>query len=191
MRCWARLRRAPATIFMARVIFCVALTVTMRLRMALRLGMAYLLAAFAERLAELLERRQKLTLELLVDHLLGANALEQLGVGRLQEGVELLLVGRELVDRELVHESAHGREDDNDLLLDRERHVLALLEQLGEARAALQDVAGNLVEIARELAERRLLTVLSEAQLQGAGHALHRLDLVFASDAAHRDTDVD
>ena len=36
MRCCARFRRAPATIFMARVIFCVALVLMMRLRMLLR-----------------------------------------------------------------------------------------------------------------------------------------------------------
>ena len=35
MRICARFRRAPATIFMARVIFCVDLTLEMRLRIAL------------------------------------------------------------------------------------------------------------------------------------------------------------
>src|ERR1700736_5025744 len=35
IRCWARVRRAPATIFMARVIFCVALVLVMRLRIVL------------------------------------------------------------------------------------------------------------------------------------------------------------
>src|SRR5262245_17452321 len=38
MRCCARFRRAPATIFIARVIFCVDLTVTMRLRIDLSDG---------------------------------------------------------------------------------------------------------------------------------------------------------
>src|SRR5262245_23821302 len=36
MRAWARASRAPATIFMARVIFCVLLTLEIRLRIALR-----------------------------------------------------------------------------------------------------------------------------------------------------------
>jgi hypothetical protein len=40
MRCCARVSRAPATIFMARVIFCVALVLAMRLRMTLSDGMA-------------------------------------------------------------------------------------------------------------------------------------------------------
>src|SRR5690242_2930843 len=40
MRCCALLSLAPATIFMARVIFCVDLTLEIRLRMDLRLGTA-------------------------------------------------------------------------------------------------------------------------------------------------------
>src|SRR5262245_36743046 len=44
MRCWARLRRAPATIFMARVIFRVLLTLLIRLRIALRLATALALS---------------------------------------------------------------------------------------------------------------------------------------------------
>src|SRR6185503_17252182 len=43
MRCWARFKRAPATIFMARVIFCVLLTVAMRLRIALRFAIGLVL----------------------------------------------------------------------------------------------------------------------------------------------------
>src|SRR6185369_128565 len=41
IRCWASARRAPATIFMARVIFCVPFTLEMRRRIALRLGMLF------------------------------------------------------------------------------------------------------------------------------------------------------
>ncbi len=40
MRAWERARRAPATIFMARVIFCVDLTLPMRLRIVFSEGMA-------------------------------------------------------------------------------------------------------------------------------------------------------
>ena len=39
MRCCARVSRAPATIFMARVIFCVDYVLTMRLRIPLSDGM--------------------------------------------------------------------------------------------------------------------------------------------------------
>ena len=40
MRCCARFSRAPATIFIARVIFCVDLTLEMRLRICLRFAKA-------------------------------------------------------------------------------------------------------------------------------------------------------
>ena len=52
-----------------------------------------------------------------------------------------------------------------------ERHVLALLEDLDEARAALELVAGDLVEVGRELREGRHLAVLRELELQRAGDA--------------------
>src|SRR6186713_2154170 len=39
MRCWARANRAPATSFIARVIFCVDLTLEMRLRISFRFAM--------------------------------------------------------------------------------------------------------------------------------------------------------
>src|SRR5689334_9035325 len=54
---WARRSRAAATIFMARVIFCVFLTDTIRLRIALRLGMSgRRLALDRELLGEVIER---------------------------------------------------------------------------------------------------------------------------------------
>src|SRR5579883_2787704 len=92
MRCWARVRRAPATIFMARVIFCVALVLVMRflidlsegmgslrllllrlllgLLLGLLVGLALVLlrrGALAEAGAELLERLLHGALEVLVD----------------------------------------------------------------------------------------------------------------------------
>src|SRR3984885_4857608 len=72
IRCCARFRRAPATIFIARVIFCVALTLVIRFRMVLSDGMVEpLLVALAERRAEVLERLLQLLLDVLADDLLG------------------------------------------------------------------------------------------------------------------------
>src|SRR5688572_908447 len=77
MRCCARFRRAPATIFIARVIFCVLLTLVMRLRIALRLATncsgrrqparSGLFGAGNEALAELLQRFIQLLLEVVAD----------------------------------------------------------------------------------------------------------------------------
>src|SRR5206468_2078080 len=92
---------------------------------------------------------------------------------------------------ELVEPALGAGVDDDDLLLDGKRHVLPLLEDLDQALAALEHVARDFVEVARELREGRLLTVLREVQLQSAGDALHRLDLRVSTDAADADTDVD
>ena len=76
------------------------------------------------------------------------------------------------------------------LLLDRQRLVLALLEQLGQAGAAGQLLLGGLVEVGAELGEGGQLAVLRQLEAQRAGHLLHGLDLGGAADAADRDADV-
>ena len=88
-------------------------------------------------------------------------------------------------------EPLRAGEDDDDLLLDRLRHVLALLQDLDEARAAVELRARRGVEVGGELRERRHGAVLREVEAQRAGDRLHRLDLRAAADAAHRDADVD
>ena len=55
---------------------------------------------------------------------------------------------------------------DRDLLLDRQRLVLRLLDDLGQLLAAGQLVAGGLVEVRRELRERGQRAVLGEVQLE-------------------------
>src|SRR6185312_14218484 len=99
MRCCARLRRAPATIFWARVIFCVFLTLPMRLRSDFRSGTALprgsgLLRGRDEALAKGLEQRLELRLQVVRDRLLLADGLEDVGVLRLDVRVELRLVLR-------------------------------------------------------------------------------------------------
>ena len=74
----------------------------------------------------------------------------------------------------------------SDLLLDRQRLVLALLEQLGHARAARELLLRRLVEVGAELGEGRQLAVLRQLEAQLAGDLLHRRDLGGAADAADR-----
>ena len=64
-----------------------------------------------------------------------------------------------------------------------ERLVLRLLEDLGQLLAAVELVAGGLVEVRRELGERRQLAVLGEVELERAGDLLHRLGLGGRADA--------
>src|SRR5262245_45145316 len=110
MRCCARFRRAPATIFIARVIFCVLLTLEIRLRMAFRLGIARprkgsLLFARYESVGELLERALQSLGDVLGELPLVANLLQKLGVFVVEEAVKLLLVFSQRLDRQLVDEA--------------------------------------------------------------------------------------
>src|SRR3984957_1211184 len=137
MRCWARLSFAPATIFIAFVIFCVDLTLVIRLRMTLSDGTASAFA-LAEDRPELGQRRLQLRLQVLVEHALAPQVLEDPGVLALEERVERRLVGGQLGDRQPVEEALRPGVDDDDLLLDRQGHVLPLLQDLDQARAALE-----------------------------------------------------
>ncbi len=82
-------------------------------------------------------------------------------------------------------------EDDGDLVLDGHGDVLALLEELGEALAALELLAGGGVQVGGELGEGGHLAELSEFQLEGSGDGFHRLDLGATADAADGEADVD
>src|SRR4051794_21255900 len=112
MRDCARASRAPATIFMARVIFWGDLVLEIRLRMTLSDGMS---SSGLELRVEGFERRGEPLLHVVVDHLLLGDVGEKRLVGRLDERVELLLVAPERLDRELVQKSVDAREDDHDL----------------------------------------------------------------------------
>ena len=80
--------------------------------------------------------------------------------------------------------------DDHDLLLDRHRAVLRLLEDLDRARAAieLRFVAASRSDA--NGANASSSRILREIEPQSAGDRLHRLDLRRATDARYRDADV-
>ena len=78
-----------------------------------------------------------------------------------------------------------------DLLRERHRLVLRLLEQLGHALAAVETVARALVEVGGELRECRQLAILGEVEAQLPGDLLHRLGLRVTTDAGDREADVD
>ena len=195
MRSCARRSRDAATIFMAFVICCVDLTARIRRRMSSNDGMVFYAAAVfcaaAKSFAELLQRRVQLGLELVVDLLLLGERREELRLARVEELVELLFVGANGLDRHRVEVPVGGGVDDRDLLLDRERLILRLLQDLDQAAAAIELVERRLVEVGAELRERRELAVLREVEPQRAGHLPHRFDLRRAADARHRVADVD
>src|ERR1051325_5858862 len=108
---------------MALVICWVFLTERIRRRMSTRAGMA-LRSGLAGRSGrgledpgELLERGGELLRRLALQVLLLRDQLEQLGMARVEEGVELALVAAGVAHREAVEEPVGRRIDDDDLLL--------------------------------------------------------------------------
>src|SRR6185369_8270242 len=132
MASWARRSLAAETIFMALVICCVFLVLRIRRRMSMSAGMAGFrwlgLGLDLEGVGELREGRLELVRELALDVLLLRDLLEQVGMPRLQEGVELLLVAPGLGHRVGVQVAVGGRVDDRHLLLHGQWRVLILLQ---------------------------------------------------------------
>src|SRR5689334_17362774 len=73
--------------------------------------------------------------------------LRELG---LHEFVEALLPLAHLIDRHVIDEAVRQGVDDHDLLLNRQRRILGLLEHLYRARAAIELTARGRVEVRRE-----------------------------------------
>src|SRR6185503_14713909 len=192
----ARRSLAADTIFIALVICCVLLTLRIRRRMSIRAGM--LLGSRARsglgRLVERAERGERglqLLAELALQVLLLGDRLHQWRLAAREPGQELLLVAAAFGDRQRVEEAVRRREDHRDLLLDRQRLVLVLLQDLGHALVAVQERLRRLVEVRGEHREGGHLAVLREVEAQAAGDALHRLHLRGAADARDRVADVD
>ena len=103
-------------------------------------------------------------------------------------------VGEELLhalDLDPVEVAAGAGVDRGDLLADRERAALVLVQHLDQALAAAELLLRLGVELGAELRERLQVAVLREVELQLAGDLLHRLGLRVAADSRDRDADVD
>jgi hypothetical protein len=102
-----------------------------------------------------------------------------------------VLEHEDLLQVHVVEEALVDREDRCGHQADRQRRVLRLLEQLGDARAAVQLLARGRVEVAGELRERGELAVLREVGPDAARQALDQLGLRGAADPRDRDAGVD
>ena len=122
-------------------------------------------------------------LDLVVDLLLLGQRRQQLRPAGVEEGEQLGLVGAQPLDVDGIEEAVGRGIDDDDLLLDRQRLILRLLEHFDQPPAAIELALRLLVEVTAELRERRQLAVLREIEPQRAGHLPHRLDLRRAADA--------
>ena len=106
-------------------------------------------------------------------------------------GQQLLFESADLIHGDFVEIAADAGKDRNDLLFDRHRRILGLLQQFGQPFAARQKPLRRSVEIRTELGEGGDLTVLGELELEGTGDLLHGLDLSGSSDTGHGKTDID
>ncbi len=102
----------------------------------------------------------------------------------LAESKQLLLEPLEVLDRHIVGKPVRNGPDDKHLFNDVHRHVLRLLEDLGQAFAAFELVLRRFVEVRAKLSECRQLAKLCKVDTQRTGDLLHRLDLCRTADAA-------
>ena len=88
-----------------------------------------------------------------------------------------------VVDRDRIEVAVGAGVDRHDLLFDRHRRVEALLQQLGEAHAAIELRARQRIEIGSEGGECLQLTELLKVGFERAHRGLHRFDLRRRTDA--------
>jgi len=104
-----------------------------------------------------------------------------------QRGLEVA----DLVELDVVKETAVGGKQRHGLLGDAERLVLLLLHELGHALTAFQLFPGGLIEIGSELGESRQLTVLGQVETDTTTKLLDDLGLGGATDSGNRQAGVD
>ena len=129
--------------------------------------------------------------QLLGELLALADLFEDLLVRALHVLEELPLELLNVLNGHGVEVAPGAQEDGDDLLLDRHRAVLRLLEQLDQPAAAVQLRLRCFVEVGGEGREGLEFAVLRQVEPQRARDLFHRLDLGRAADARHRHTDVD
>src|SRR5690606_1509289 len=166
---WARRSFAAATICIALVIFCVALTEAMRLRRsfseAMRLPYPLVRRASDEVLGECVDLGLELGAQIVRQRLLLADRVQHRLAVRAHVRQQALLELRHLVDGEVVEVAVDAGEDHRDLLFRLQRRELRLLEQLGQARTAIEEALRCGIEVGAELRERSHLAILGELAL--------------------------
>ena len=148
-------------------------------------------SVLSEGLAERVQRSLQLALGVVAQILAVADRGQHFGVVVTQIGEHQLFITGHVLDRDAVQIAVGAGEDRRGLLFERQRRKLALLQQFGQARAAVQQLLGRGVEVRTELGEGRHFAILGQLQLDRARNLLHRLGLRGRADARHRQADVD
>src|SRR3569833_2243379 len=110
---------------------------------------------------------------------------------RLHVAVQRRFERADLLELDVVEEAVVGGEQGDGLLGHRQRRVLLLLHQFGDALAALELLARALVEVGRELGEGRQFTILRQVETHAAAELHDDLGLRRATDARLREAGVD
>src|SRR5207302_8067082 len=139
-------------------------------RRLLSLGRRARLLFFAVRMAllEVLDHRADVLLDLGRPALLLQDALPDALADRVHVPEEIALELLHGLPGDVVEIAGGAAEDDHDLLLDRHRLVLGLLQHLHETLAPTELPLRRLVQIGAELGERRELAELAEVELEAS-----------------------
>src|SRR5207245_2981138 len=102
-------------------------------------------------LGEGVDLRLQLGAQVVRQRLLLADAVEHVLAGRAHVAEQAMLELADLVERQLVEIAVDAGKDHRDLFLDLERRELRLLQQLRQARTAVQKALRGGVEVGAEL----------------------------------------
>ena len=149
---------------MARVIFCVLLTLEMRFRKDFRSGNGVSPLRCDEALAERLQNGIELGFDVVGDGLLFTQLFPEVRMLFVDMSIDFAFELPEGVDGQLIEKAFRARVDEEHLFFDRKRLELTLFQRFDEPRAALELGARRRVEVARELGEGRHGSILSELQ---------------------------
>src|SRR5262245_53653107 len=116
--------------------------------------------ALRERLREALDHRLQLRGGVVRQIAAVADRVEDVGVLAAQKRQQAVLERAHLVERERIEITVGAGPDHANLLFHLQRRELRLLQELGQARAAVEQTLGRGVEVGAELRERRHFAVL-------------------------------
>src|SRR5205823_8478518 len=148
-------------------------------------GTSPAMTALSKRLGVTFDHTLQLATEIVGEIAAVTNAVEDLDVLAAQQRQQAILESTHLVDRERIEIAVGAGPDHADLLFHLQRRELRLLQEFGQARAAVQEALRRGVKIGAELRERRHFAVLRQLTLDLAGDLLHRLGLRRRADARH------
>ena len=141
------------------------------------------LSSGSKRFTEFFQRLVQVGLDLVVDLFLFRQRREKLRAPRIEELIQSSLIRTHLFDLHAIEEPVGRGVDDDDLLLDRSRLILRLLQDFHQSSAAIELIQCGLVQIAAELSEGRQLPELRKIETKRSRNLPHRLDLRRSTDA--------